>query len=340
MGGLLAACAAAPVATPPAPSASVAPSATAEPVATAPFPSVDLGCDAIMPASRITELFGTTLAPVESTSQAYFDNPAAFAVMHAGGTECVWEASDGIRLTVSLLPHPAEGWARYVDYYLVKKGRESVCPDTSPETTTSCTGNVLTNNDVWISVLASQMPVDRVPAFDGAFTLIEEAVSAVALVSPEWEPVSTTALGAKCDDFVSEAEATAAFASPKKLNVGGGGGWSLEAGANLITESLSCYWQHPDADGGPGSLAWLEGGAWAWDIAHGPSGVLGSATPLDLPGLTDNEEAWASCIPQGLCSAHLISDGNWITASAYPGEPQDAATSAAALLAAVRAHLP
>ena len=339
MGMMLAACSAAPVATPPAPSASVAPSAIVEPVATVPFPSVDLSCDELMPVARITELFGATLEPVVSTTQAHFDNPSTFAVLHAGGTECVWEAGDGIRLTVSLLPHPAKGWTQYIDYYLVKNGRESVCPDTSPDSTTSCTGNVLTDNDVWISILASQMPVNRVPAFDGAFALTEEAVNAVALVSPEWEPVGTTALGAKCDDFVSEAEATAAFASPQKLAVGGGGGWSLEAGANLITESLSCFWQYPDSDGGPGSLAWLEGGAWAWDIAHGSSGVLGSATPLDLPGLTENEEAWASCIPQGLCSAHLISDGNWITASAFPGEAQDAATSAAALLAAVRANL-
>ena len=335
---LLSGCGGSPVGAPP--PAPITPSASAAPEPSAPFPTVDLSCDELMPAATVEGLFGAPLAPQVSTTQEYFTNPSTFAVLHAGGTECVWEGSDGIRLGVSLLPHPGEGWTRYVDEYVVENGRESVCPDPSPETTTSCTGNVLTSNDVWISVLASTMSVDRVAAFDGAFASTEDAVNAAALVSPEWAPVSATALGDGCDDFVSEAEATAAFASPQKLGIGSGGGWSLEASANLLTESSNCYWQYPDTDGGPGSLAWLEGGAWAWDVAHAPTGVLADATELALPGLTANEEAWQECGADGFCSAHLIAGGNWITATAFPGEAQDAATSAAALLAAVRANLP
>ena len=95
----------------------------------------------------------------------------------------------------------------------------------------------------------------------------------------------------------------------------------------------------PDTEHGPGGIDWLEGGSWAWDEAHGAGGPLADATELDIPGLADGAEAWAGCEDDGICSAHLIADGNWIRVFAYPDRAKDAATSAKDVLAAVAGQL-
>ena len=186
-------------------------STPAPPVTQAPFPTVDRTCEEILPAAVIVGVYGSDLAAAPFLAKNLGGSPRDYAVLHEGGTQCRWGTADA-NIVVSLLPHPGENWQTYVDYYAVQDGRESVCPEGSA----TCTGNVLTPTDVWISVTASGMPATATAAFEKLFGPIEQSVTDAALISPEWEPQSDAPLGNACD-AISDTNATAAFASPEPL---------------------------------------------------------------------------------------------------------------------------
>jgi len=327
--------------TPTAPDASATPTPAATPADAATEPSSRLGldCAVLVPEDLAAETVIAGLVALPAAALAFGMNPLSFAVEQLGGTACAATAPtavepvDGVGpivpgYTVLVLPDATEQYARYAELYPgVTSGAESVFGDSSSGACfgrgaeSMCTNSILVGS-TWIEVTLRGIDVDAAQSDDAVAArvapLLESIVATVAAApapAPLWTaPADAVALPEECAVYASADEARSAFERTEELWVGpsGGGGWSLAAGAWVMSGAQRCSWLLDNSDVAVLGVEALPVGAWAYDTMTGLVAASDQTESTDetIPGV---ERASFGCVGSTVsCHLDTVIGGNWV----------------------------
>lgn len=330
-----------PSASPTAPETSATPTPTAQPAdaATEPSSRLSLDCAVLVPEDLAAETVTAGLVALPAAALAFGLSPLSFAVEQLGGTACAAtdptapEPVDGVGpivpgYTVLVLPDATEQYDRYAELYPgVTSGAESLFGDSSSGACfgrgaeSMCTNSILVGSS-WIEVTLRGIDVDAAQTDDAVAArvapLLESIVATVAAApapAPLWTaPADAVALPDECAVYASADEARSAFERTEELWVGpsGGGGWSLAAGAWVMSGTQRCSWMLDSSDVGVLGVEALPGGAWAYDTMTGLVAESDQTESTDetIPGV---ERATFGCVGATVsCHLDTVIGGNWV----------------------------
>jgi len=323
--------------TSPAPAASPAATPTASASAAAalsPQPIIDLTCAELLADSTVAAQFAVPVMPADAAismmTASFFSLADAFVVRSLGGLACEWNNGESysssrgyngayVGYRVVVLPDATSQWAKYIAYY-GPEGEGQYCNSISTGVL-SCSSNDPVG-DLWVEI--ETFGVTSEAAATALRDSVIDTVSAAAPVAQVWvPPAGTLPLPTDCASLVPYSTVTSALGSsaPLKGFKGGGGGWSLVAGADVNAGVGGCGWFYPDTDYSFGNISTLAGGAWAWDQARPALTAPAVPEPLVIAGLTAADQAWIRCAPANAeCVVDLVIGGNWIEFYLWPDE--------------------
>ncbi|RXZ45216.1 hypothetical protein ESO86_13990 [Agromyces binzhouensis] len=308
-----------------APSPSGVPTEAAAPGSTPPESRYDLGCDDLVPASLVGDVFA---APVEATdplvtaSSAGIALPRMTSIIAVGGLACEWSNGEPynsqyganpahVGLLVTVVPPQAGGWSDTA----VRLGM--------PTSATDCGGWTCTATQVasgaWVHAQATDGSGAPDPTAFGH--VVDAAVAAVDAASPP-DPQATTesAIPVDCQELVPDAVVESVTGVADVVESPTAGGWSEWAEAKTIAGDRGCLWLRADADELVVGTDWVRGGRWAYDRIADGGGLVhaGSALGLDLVA---PDVAVLRCDPTyGDCAVDLLVGADWVQVTASDEE--------------------
>ncbi|MRX43119.1 hypothetical protein [Agromyces kandeliae] len=314
-----------------APTPSGVPTESAAPGSIPPESRYDLGCDDLVPASLVGDVFA---APVEATdplvtaSSAGIALPRMTSIIAVGGLACEWSNGEPynsryganpahVGLLVTVVPPQAGGWSDTA----VRFGM--------PATATSCGGWSCTATQVasgaWVQAQAMDGSGEPDPTAFGR--VVDAAVAAIDAASPPGPQATTgSAIPGDCQAVVPDAVVESVTGVADVVETSWAGGWSEWAEAKTIAGDRGCLWLRADADEVVVGTDWVRGGRWAYDRIADGGGLMQAGSDLGLD-LVAPDLAVLRCDPaDGHCAVDLLIGADWVQVSA----PDEAVTVAIA----------
>jgi hypothetical protein len=298
-----------------------------------PQPALAVTCPGLASSSAISAAIGVDLRsadPIVSQESSGFIIPTADVLQTVGGITCEWSNGatfdgDGyVGLQLELLPHAGSEFARYAADFPAGVGLSC---NTVAGGIINCSGNELLGT-TWVQFymfgVGSQA---RATALNAS---ISSAVTAAAPVAGTWTPPRGTTTFGDCTQLLTPSEVATDLGVTDTTIVfaDGYGGMNIEDAAGAKADDVGCLFQYSDEGNYVGHVAWLRGGAWAYDAAHAASDPnWGTWAPVAIAGLVAGDRAQLRCLDPGpdsegevgtICSYDFELGGNWLEVTIEP----------------------
>lgn len=328
----MAGCVAEPAPTPADPVVTSPPAELVEaPLPTKPMPWIDIECEDLLGDIALEGYFDASITPRSTalSGRMYYSQiPDSFAIRQVGGMTCEWAipgtpqpGDPGFRgVVINVLPNASDQWQRASDEsYGFASEHDYRCADWG------CEASVLLDTGTWIQVTYG--PDRGLPGLSDLEAISDAAESAIATATPRkqsWEPPTGTVVVEPLCEFpvsVDQVQAALGLDVPMLWQMPHGG-WSMEAGAEMMTGSDLCWWAAElDEWMSYAKVDWLPGGAWAYTEAGTPRSTPFEFETVSLNGLTDGDAARLFCDEDGIyldptpyCFIDIAVNGNWFYA--------------------------
>ncbi len=307
-----------PSSSPPPPTATAAPEPTETP-APEPHPEatsrVPADCDALVPAEVLGEVLSAPVSavdPLEVTLAAYPAIPMHAAVFSRGGLVCDWTNGEPlstpsgdnpahVSLHLELLPGAAAQWEKLAGYYDIETDRAINCPDSMPG---YCDVQALLG-EYGVHLAGYGIADDARADIEGTVDALLASIADLGASDPQWQAPRAEPELPSCEAMFDPG-LMAQLGLPGEGGPGGGGGWSIAAGAREDAGDAPCAWTPPDGE----PVAWVDtmrGGAWLADRAQ----QIAGAPELELAGLREHDAAFFTC--RDSCRLNLVLGTSWIS---------------------------
>jgi hypothetical protein len=302
---------------------------------TAPTPRLDIPCNTLVAPADVTAYQGAGVTLVQPAQLAAGDLadannllPSADYIRETGGIQCLWAAAPVDNYVAIDQPVPAllqitvqfdaaPSWAIVGPEIGVEGSEGGECDVDDPGNV--CQTEDLVGTSTWIEIYsrhgAGSGDIEQVE--NDAVAAVKAAGTPTALPTPQ---TGTTHLGATCTALLSTAAVGTAVGTSAALSAAvpdqGQADDSLQnwsASQDLLKDHPCFYSASTTVQA---KLAWIPGGAWAWNENKTQTLANAPLQTLQVSGEQSGDGAWIRCAAgDSACTVDLVLGGNWIEAT-------------------------